>query len=129
VSGSVSGMLCDVLTVGQVGDVMGVGTLKVRREPGDQTAGSCSYLAGDRIVAATSYLVSGAAQAFDGYKGESEAVAGLADGAIWVPRVHTLFIRNGDSMMGIQLLDTIVPADEIKAKSVALGTAAAARLP
>jgi hypothetical protein len=127
--GSVSAMLCGLLSVGQVGDVMGVGALTRRAGAGDQAAGSCTYLAGDRVVATTTYLVSGAAKALDAYKGESQSVAGIADAAIWVPRTHTLFIRNADSLLGIQLLDTIVPADEIKSKTVVLGKAAAARLP
>ncbi len=127
--GSVSAMLCDLLSVGQVGDVMGVGALTRRANAGDRAAGSCSYLAGDRVVAKTTYLVSGAAKALDAYKGESQSVAGIADAAIWVPSVHTLLIRNGDSLLGIQLLDTIVPPDQIKSKTVALGKAAAARLP
>ena len=60
--------------------------------------------------------------------GQGDRVPGLGDAAIWVPLTHTLHIRKGDSVMGIQLLPSIVAPEEIKARTVALGTIAAGRL-
>jgi hypothetical protein len=107
---------------------MGIGTLIARPEPGDASVGYCSYVVGDRAVAATSFLAVGGRGVLDIYEGQAESVPGLADQAIWVEDIHTLYIRKGDSVFSIQLLPTIVPPDEIKAKTVTVGRAAAGRL-
>ena len=76
---------------------MGIGTLIARPEPGDASVGSCSYVVGDRAVAATSFLAVGGRGVLDIYEGQAESVPGLADQAIWVQDIHTLYIRKGDS--------------------------------
>lgn len=120
--------LCAKLTVSEVATAVGVSPLTARAEPGDTKLGNCTYLAGDRGVAATSFLVSGGRQVISVVAGEGDAVPGLADQAVWVPATQILYIRTGDSVMTIKLTPTIVPADQAKARTIGLGTLAAARL-
>jgi hypothetical protein len=114
--------------VTEVAAAVGVSPLTARAEPGDTNLGNCTYLAGDRGVAATSYLVSGGRQVLSVVAGEGDAVAGLADQAVWVPATGLLYLRRGDSVMTIKLTPTIVPADQAKAKTIGLGQLAATRL-
>ncbi len=120
--------LCTKLTVTEVATAVGVTPLSARVEPGDSKLGNCTYLAGDRGVAGTSYLVSGGRQVMSVVAGEGVVVAGLADQGVWVPATQTLYVRKGDSVMTIKLTPTIVPADQVKAKTVQLGRLAAPRL-
>jgi hypothetical protein len=78
-------------------------------------------------VAATSFLVSGGKQAMSVLAGQGESVANLGDAALWIADRQTLYVRKGDSVMTIKLTPTIVPADQVKAKTVGLGRTAAPR--
>jgi hypothetical protein len=126
-SGNVSVDLCAKLTVAEVAAAVGVTPLTARPEPGDKQSGSCMYVSGDRAVAATSFLVSGGKQAMNVLAGQGEPVANLGDAALWIADRQTLYVRKGDSVMTIKLTPTIVPADQVKAKTVGLGRTAAPR--
>jgi hypothetical protein len=127
-SRNTSKVLCAKLTADEVGAALVLDGLTVRPEQGDAAGGRCSYLSGDRAVATTSWLTSGASLALQGFAGQSEPVAGIGDAAVWVPSTSTLYIRKGDSLMAIQLLSSIVPPDQIKAQTIGLGKIAAGRL-
>jgi hypothetical protein len=126
-SGDLSADLCTKLTTDEVAAATGAGSLTTRPEPGDAQTGACSYLAGDRAVAATMYLASGGKLGMDAMASQSEPVAGLGDAAIWVPATSALYIRKGDAVVRIQLLPSIIAPEEIKATTVALGTILAGR--
>lgn len=125
---SLSDRLCQKLTVADLESALGVAGIAVKAGQGDATSGHCTYVVGDRTVAATSWLAKGAAQAIRSHEGASDPVPGLGDQAIWDRPTNTLFIRAGDTLFGLQLLASIVAPDQIKATTISLGSAAAGRL-
>lgn len=125
----VSERACSLLNVEAVETAVGVAGLTARPEPGDVNSGICSYAAGDRIVAQTSLGLTGAQATLDVHAGESVPVPGLGDAAIWVDSIDTLYVRVGDSAVGIKLLAAVVAPDTIQAKAMTLARAAIARLP
>ena len=127
---SVGDQACSLAAVETVETLVGVPDLTSRAEPGgDATTGTCSFVAGDRVVASVSLALSGADAAFAKYAGSSAPVTGVGDAAIWVNSMNSLFVRVSDRVIGIQLLPTIVPPDEIQTKSIVLGRSAADHLP
>jgi len=125
--GSLSPLLCQKLTVLEVASATDLDGLTARPEAGDSVGGSCSYLSGDRAVAATMIVTSGGKVAMDAIASQSEPVPNLGDAADWVAQTSSLYIRKGDTVVRLQLLPTIIPPDEIKARTVALGTILAGR--
>jgi hypothetical protein len=125
--GDVSAQLCQKLTVGEIASATDLDGLTARPEFGDATGGSCSYLAGDRAVAATMIVTSGGKLAMDAIASQAEPVPNLGDAAAWVAQTSSLYIRKGDTVVRIQLLPSIIPPDVIKARTVALGTILAGR--
>lgn len=125
---NISQDLCALLPAANVETALGVTGLTARAEQGDATAGYCTYLAGDRAVAATSYLTAGGNQVLDTYAGLGESVSGLGDEALWIQDKLTLFVRKGDRLIGIQLPAAgPVGPDSAKDACVALGQTVAGR--
>ncbi len=104
--------------------VVGVADLTATPAPADADTGQCTYAAGDRAVAYVFYSASGGAADLAAFAGRSVPVADLGDAAIWVQSVPLLLIQVGDRSVGIQLLPTLVPPEELQSRSTILGRSA-----
>ncbi len=128
-SGDLSVQLCAKLPVTDVEAVLNVSGLTVRPEPADGGRGSCTYLSGDRAVAATSWITTGARTVIASFGNSAESIPGLADAAIWVDSISTLYIRKGTGLMGIAIaVAGPVAREDLRDACIVLGQAAAGRL-
>lgn len=127
--GNLSVQLCLKLPVADVEAALDVSGLVARPRPGDANEGSCSYLSGDRAVALTSWVATGARKVITSFGDSAEPVPGLGDAAIWVDSIATLYIRKGTALMGIVIpVAGPVAPEDLKDASITLGQAAAGRL-
>jgi hypothetical protein len=100
--GGAAGVACDLLSAAEASGVVGGGTYTTESLPGDPSY--CTYKGGDgSIKVLTSFGQKDAKLGYDAWASASDSVkvAGIGDGAVWVPTLATLLILKGDKVFGV----------------------------
>lgn len=103
--GGYTGKVCDLLTGAEIDRVLGVTGSTGQETPILNDSGACVYLAGSDLAVALSFTGGDTGKTvWETWKVQAGAVAiaGIGDGAVFVPSAATLFMLKNGSLIGIQ---------------------------
>jgi len=124
--GASSPEACALITTDEVGRIMGAAGVRTELLAGDPSY--CTYRDGaGSIVAATTYMRSGAATAFQALSSGSQPVSGLGERAQWEPNSATLQILKGGTVLAITAGDGRMAAPQRQDLAKQLGAVGSAK--